>query len=320
MDEFKNVDTHISEINDLLSNFDSKFNEIVRNMKKMNVCSTQNDLKKYRKIWKENFNKEIINKDNKKKIKFKLEFEDKELLENPFGMKIADIPKNAFNKKDSKPKNEMATVSIKSRTSQSSKPQTPNLPENEAHKKMKSKILSNQKNMTDDEMNFIFENVLPSDSTKLKLLYRLSKNSGFSAEKFHRTCDKEKNTIFICETDNGSKFGAVNYLTWGPESVDKKTDKNCIFSISNKTVHPLMENESGEFKGTRFSKFAIKYDKKNGPMMGESDLIISNNCHKDKNCSSDFDTYEFNLEDDTDSYLAGSEMFSLKSFFIYKFS
>ena len=166
----------------------------------------------------------------------------------------------------------------------------------------------------------MIDNTLPKDTSKLKLLYRLSDKKGFQASKFHKNCDDKSNTIFICENDKGQKFGGVNYLTWGEDSVGKKTDKNLIFSISKKSLHPLMMNEAGEDKGTRMSSKAILYDKNSGPIMGNTDIVIGNNCEKEESCNSDFDTYEFNLEDDSDSYLGNAENFKLKSFYIYQFS
>ena len=182
------------------------------------------------------------------------------------------------------------------------------------------KMTKFQPNLKTEEIEFMFENVLPDDVSKIKPVWRLSEKKGFKASKFHEKCDKVKNTIFICENDKGQKFGGINFLTWGESSVGKETDKNKIFSITKRTVHGLMMNESGKNKGNRMSSKAIGYDKNSGPIMGESDLIIGNNCDKEATCSSDFDTYEFSLEDDAETYLGNAETFKLKSFYIYTFS
>ena len=188
------------------------------------------------------------------------------------------------------------------------------------HSNIIKKISKFQSNLTKEDIEFLIENVLPDDVSKMKPIWRLSEKKGFKASKFHEKCDGIKNTIFICENDKGQKFGGINFLTWDKSSVGKETDKNKIFSITKRTVHGIMMNESGKNKGNRISSKAIGYDKNSGPIMGVTDLIIGNNCDKDETCTSDFDIYEFTLEEDAESYLGNAESFKLKNFYIYSFS
>lgn len=172
--------------------------------------------------------------------------------------------------------------------------------------------------MSESECDFLLEKVIPNDMTKAKLMYRLSSKSGFSASKFHQKVKNLNNTIFVCESDSGQRFGGINFLPWGPDSKGKETDKNMIFSLSKASVHPLRMNESGKYKNTRISSQAICYVEGKGPVMGEIDLVIGDKCHKEESCNSDLDTYELLGDEDPETYLAGSEKFKLKSFFIFK--
>ena len=175
------------------------------------------------------------------------------------------------------------------------------------------------KHLTSEEIGFVSNQILPKNCTKFKLIYRLSSNNGFSAKKFHKNCDKHSKTIFICESDNGKKFGGLNFLNWGIDSIDKKTTKNLIFSIDKRSIHPIEINTGDEDEEDKGSGNAILYDKQKGPMMGEGDLVIGDQCHEVRSCSSRFRTYAYEEEEDPEKYLTGSASFSLKSFYIYKF-
>jgi hypothetical protein len=168
-----------------------------------------------------------------------------------------------------------------------------------------------------DEYEFLIKEVIPKELTSGKLVYRLSGKSGFSARSFHKKCDEIQPSIFICEAANGMRFGGINFLTWGPQSTGGVTDKNMIFSLSKKTVHATRLNESGEFDKTRKTNKAIIYDAAKGPVMGEGDLIIGDNCHDKANCSSDLDRYELLGDEDSETYLTGEAKFKLKKFFVF---
>ena len=193
-------------------------------------------------------------------------------------------------------------------------------PSTQPEEHIQSKVFKRLKNiLSNDEITFLVDYVLPSTASNLKMKYRLSEKYGFQSSKFHKKCKDMKNTILICQADSGEKFGGINYLTWGPESVKERTDQNLIFSISKKSVHRLRMQEKGKYKGTRKRTKSIRFDEQCGPIMGLSDLIIGDMCHEKKSCSSDFDMYELEGDHEPELYLANSKKFRLDKFFIYQF-
>ena len=295
-------------------------------IKRTNIVSLQEEIKMYQRVWKNKYNKEMINTRGKKSND-KLEFEDNEFLNRVFGKmeNLANVPKKLFKKTPVKPE---PVDDAKQNTSSFTNADESNLtvkPDASARVRetklsMKGPLSTLGKHCTEDEALFVAHEVLPEDCSKLKLLYRFSSKKGFESARFHEKCDGKDHTIFVCEAENGQKFGGINYLTWGKDAVGKQTDKNMIFSISKKSLHPLRMNEGNEFAGTRISTKAIGYDKALGPIMGDGDLVIGDKCHEKTSCSSDLDVYELKGDVDTETYLAGTDEFKLKSFYIYKFS
>ena len=168
---------------------------------------------------------------------------------------------------------------------------------------LENKLL-NKNIISDKELDFLVNKVIETRPDKVKLLYRLSDKKGFSAKKFHKLCDEKSNTLFICESDQGKRFGGINYLDWSKNSEDKLTDKNMLFSLSNLEIHPLLMNESGEYMNSRMTTGTITYDSKKGLIMGETDLVIGDDCSNEISCSSDLDLYELKGDEDSNTYLA----------------
>lgn len=182
---------------------------------------------------------------------------------------------------------------------------------------MKKRLLKDNM-LSESEFDFIQDKVIPEEINSCKLAYRLSGKSGFQAGKFHSKCDDLKISLFVCESDKGKRFGGINFVSWGPGCDKEETDRNMLFSLTHETVHPLRVHESGDRKGTNLWARAVLYSKSKGPMMGESDLVIGDKCHEKATCESEFDTYEYTGEEESEKYLAGAEEFKLKKFFIFK--
>lgn len=178
--------------------------------------------------------------------------------------------------------------------------------------------LEKDKLLNKDESEYLVQKIVPSTVQKLKLLYRLSSKNGFMAKQFHKKCDGKERTIFICETHQGRKFGGINYLPWSSNDNLIETSENIIFSVDKRTVHRLKVNKAGDHAGTRKTVDAVSGDPSKGPMMGDGDLVISDLCHQEDNCTSELgEVYELGSGEEGDTYLAGQEEFGLKAFFIY---
>lgn len=84
MKDLKKADDHIREFRDLMSGFEAKFQSVMTQTKKTFLAGLQNDIKTYRRIWSDFYNKEILNKEVKKSNIEILEFEDEEFLNDKF--------------------------------------------------------------------------------------------------------------------------------------------------------------------------------------------------------------------------------------------
>ena len=162
----------------------------------------------------------------------------------------------------------------------------------------KTQILSMQ------NIKWLMRYVLPPNLDNLKQKYRLSENNGFRAEKFHSNCMNIAPLMVLCQSMNGSIFGGVSYVPFNVEGA--RTNRNLIFSLDKGTVHYLKS-----VNGSKESTEAIKYDETCGPIFGNNDLVIGNDCHVENSCSSDLgNSYDFVGEGTT--FLTGSHKFSLK--------
>lgn len=101
MDNIKNTETHIQEIEELLNDFNNGYEHIFEKMKKKNLKSLKDDIHLYQKEWKKNFNQELKNNKTSKNKFDLLEFKSCDLLKTDF----SDVAKpKIINKKKGKSK------------------------------------------------------------------------------------------------------------------------------------------------------------------------------------------------------------------------
>lgn len=160
-----------------------------------------------------------------------------------------------------------------------------------------------------EEVEWLMKYVLPADLNDLKQKYRLSENSGFEAKKFHSRCDGLAPTFLLCQASNGTKFGAVSFVFYNSQGAS--TNRNLIFSLDKLSIHRLKI-----MNGSRISANAIRNDPASGPILGDYDLVIGDNCHQEMSCSSNLgQVYEF--EGDGETYLTGSKKFSMSKVIVF---
>lgn len=170
------------------------------------------------------------------------------------------------------------------------------------------------------EIDYIAQTIIPDEFKSLKLKYRISSSKGFIANKFHAKSKDVCPTIMLCVTKEGRKFGGVNYLPWGEGHDEKLTDKNFIFSIDEKSKHDLKVQSNGQYKGSKMTNDAIDFDDSTGPIFGDDDLVIGDECTVKESCTSNLgNTYYFDKSKGTpNTYLAQKENFSLKALYLFQ--
>lgn len=91
------------------------------------------------------------------------------------------------------------------------------------------------------EYDFIIERIkkidenneeIKNNKIKLSLIYRGTRD-GDEAKKFHKKCDKYKNTLIVIETKKGLRFGGFTSESWSGNG--DKVDKNAFCFSLNKT-------------------------------------------------------------------------------------
>lgn len=161
-----------------------------------------------------------------------------------------------------------------------------------------------------EQIKWLMTFVLPPNLESLSQKYRLSEANGFSAEKFHNYCDNKAPLLVLCQSNTGNIFGGVSFVPFNVEGTE--TNRNLIFSLDKKSVHYL-KNVNGSKKSTQ----AVRDDRNCGPIFGQKDLLIGDNCHNRASCSSDLgDVYQF--DGDGTTYLTGAQFFSLKKVIIFQ--
>ena len=74
------------------------------------------------------------------------------------------------------------------------------------------------------------------------MLIRGSKD-GFSAKDFHSKCDGKDYTVAFIETKNGRRFGGFTEVKWDQSETWKKGPNSFIFSLDNKEIYYIKNNE-----------------------------------------------------------------------------
>jgi len=117
----------------------------------------------------------------------------------------------------------------------------------------------------------IFEQILKSK--KLRILFS-GKENGFKASIFHKLSDGHKNTITIIRTENNDIIGGFTPTAWENLTTGRLRDntfRSFLFSLTKNK------------KLLQKSDVAISYSQKWGPVFGENDLLIADECDKNYN-------------------------------------
>jgi len=148
---------------------------------------------------------------------------------------------------------------------------------------------------------------------RLRPIYKASNvenNLGFKASTFHTKCHEIKNLLIIITSSNERRFGGYTPQCFRNEDgnfVQDKTLKSFLFSLDNVSKFPLKKEKS-----TRSIRNEIKF----GPIFGEVDLLIKDDCNKNYSSSKLGEAYDtlglcLNLEQGK-KLLAGEDMFKVK--------
>ena len=148
---------------------------------------------------------------------------------------------------------------------------------------------------------------------KFELLWQGSRD-GFTAAKFHANCNNKGPTVTVIKSNYDQIFGGFTSESWGfagstaKQGVNKKDPTAFIYSLSKevKCAEQLNDNSIQDYPGC-------------GPIFGFNgfcDIGIDNNCDKRNNGCWANKTYKLPAGAD-DSYLAGSQWFSVKEIEVY---
>jgi hypothetical protein len=109
------------------------------------------------------------------------------------------------------------------------------------------------------------------------LLYRGSEND-FKASTFFENCEGIKNTLVICETQNGKIIGGFTPVPWkkyySDTYIKDESGQSFVFSLSNNDKFTLQN-----------TNYALRYYQDYGPMFGNgngTDFSILNSANTDK--------------------------------------
>ena len=174
---------------------------------------------------------------------------------------------------------------------------------------LKNCLTKNRIHLQDNELLFIFKEVLNRKDFTMQTKYRMSKGKSFKIHKFNKACSEDDNTIVFCKTKNRNVFGGFNHDPW--DQMTEESTRNVIFSVTKQTVHQFNpENDDSIPAFTYNSDLQLAF--------GYEDLVIGDNCGLAESCSSRMgQAYEFN-EDGEETYLAGQPRFKLEEICILK--
>ena len=239
-------------------------------------------LKKWKiikKIGEREYNKEITSGN----AKYRLEFPKLDCMKLYKGSKPEVIDRNGKKPKITKKKPEKPEKSTKE-----SVIKIPDLNDDvnkETLESIKASLTKYDLKLDSDSLSFLVSEVLKNEKCKISLKYKLSKKKkNFEAKKFFKSIQNKKNLLVICRAETGQYFGGLIKTGWNME--DENFKKNCIFSLSKKTIHSQLRAIN--------NKTALYSNENCGPTFGEKDLIIGNNCAKEATSKSELgDMFEF---------------------------
>ena len=76
--------------------------------------------------------------------------------------------------------------------------------------------------------------------SKLKLLYRATKDGWDSRNNFHKLCNEKGPTLCLAKSDKGKISGGYTSVSWSDDNDICKSDSTAyIFSVDNQLVYPV---------------------------------------------------------------------------------
>jgi hypothetical protein len=152
----------------------------------------------------------------------------------------------------------------------------------------------------------------------LRLLWRGSRD-GFSAEAFHRCCDRRERTVTLVRDTEGNLFGGYAVPAWKSRFFTKRkpdsSSQGFLFTVKN--PHNLPPQKFKLIKGQESS--AIKVSSKNCSCFGEDDLFISSDCNRRRSHCRGFGTaYENTTGIEGRLVFAGSDTFIVSEIEVFE--
>ena len=137
---------------------------------------------------------------------------------------------------------------------------------------------------------------------KYNLIFRASRD-GFKADDFHKKFDGKKNTVTFILTTKRNIFGGFTDVSWDSESDAKEGSNGFIFSLNRWEIYYNI-----------IVNFNIRCLKEYGPIFGNFDLSINDNCNKNMSFIS---PYAYDLHG-KNSFLEENRYFYVKDYEIYE--
>lgn len=163
--------------------------------------------------------------------------------------------------------------------------------------------------VTEAQIKFFSENVMENQNARLKTRYRMGSAKNYSVQKFYEKLKDEAPVLVLCEAENGHIFGGVSHSPM--DHLKNISEKNFIFSLSNMCRH-----DSKVFVND--SRILEKDKSRYGPVFGENDLLIGDNCGLEASCESYFGEGFDYQGTKADTYLGGARNFRLKNIIIFR--
>ena len=134
------------------------------------------------------------------------------------------------------------------------------------------------------------------------MIFRASRD-GFKAIDFHKKCDGKSNTVTFILSKTGKIFGGFTDVSWDSETDAKEGSNGFIFSLDNKEIYYNIN-----------LKFNIRCLADYGPIFGNFDLYLSNDCNKNK---SSINSYAYDTLG-KENIIAGNKYFYVEDYEVYE--
>jgi len=165
----------------------------------------------------------------------------------------------------------------------------------------------------------LFNQIL-SQVKEIVLLFRASEH-GFLGKKFHEFCDGKPHNVIFIKSEVGNIFGGYTPLKWNSINNSDLADDSMLgflFSVTYNTKHPHYNYRDKAIHC--YSTFGPIF----GGREGSRDLVIYDECHKNKKSHSNLG-YSYKLldgmiygSDKAREYLGGSTKFKIVEYEVYQ--